>query len=174
MPRKPSWYSRLDEILEELGSSSRSFVDRPTLESLLRVGRRRAQQILAPCITDRVGTNGLADRTALIARLRQIAEGEDAFYELQRRRKLAHILVQSRRERLERPQLLIEAPNTVINQELQDLPPGIQLSPGRITVEFKDPQQALQQLLALAMAIGNDLERFERLTEFPHSPPSRV
>jgi hypothetical protein len=31
-------------------------------------------------------------------------------------------------------------------------------------VEFDEPQQALEKLLALAMAISNDLDRFERLT----------
>jgi hypothetical protein len=53
---------------------------------------------------------------------------------------------------------------------VKDLPPGIQLSPGRITVEFQRPQEALERLLALAMAIGNDLDQFERLTELPGEP----
>lgn len=167
MPSKPRWYSHLDNILQELGSLPRPFVGRATVESLLGVGRRRAQQILAPCITDRVGSNGLADRDALIHRLRRLAAGDDVFYELQRRRKLSQVLEQSRRERLETPQLLLEAPTRIRDQEFKDLPPGIQLSPGRITVEFQRPQEALERLLALAMAIGNDLDQFERLTEFP-------
>jgi hypothetical protein len=32
-------------------------------------------------------------------------------------------------------------------------------------VEFAEPKEALEKLLALAMAIGNDFERFERTTK---------
>ena len=62
MPAKPSWYSKLDDVIRELERLPRPFVDRATLEALLGVSRRRAQEILAPCVTDRVGSNGLADR----------------------------------------------------------------------------------------------------------------
>ncbi len=164
MPAKPAWYSRLDRILEELRSCPRPFIDRATLEFLLGVGRRRAQQIMAPCITDHVGTNGLADREALIYRLRRLAQGDDGFYEVERRRKVAHVLADLRKSRLEEPQLLVEAPVAVVNQEFADLPPGVHIEAGRITVEFEQPQQALERLLALAMAIRNDYDRFERRT----------
>src|SRR5664279_4767964 len=136
MPAKPLWYSRINDILRELESLPRPFVDRATLEFLLGVGRRRAQQILAPCITERVGTNGLADRDALIARLRRVAEGDDSYYERRRRRNVAEILSQLQKDRLERPQLLVEAPVRVVNQELENLPPGVRLEPGQITVTF--------------------------------------
>ena len=36
------------------------------------------------------------------------------------------------------------------------------LAPGQITVRFTTTQEALEKLLALGMAIGNDLERFEQ------------
>jgi hypothetical protein len=162
MPAKPRWYRNLPHILDELRRLPRPWVDRATLEFLLGVGRRRAQQIMAPCIVDRVGANGLADRETLIARLEQIAAGEEAFYEVQRRRKVASVIEELRRERVERPQLIVEAPTSVVNQGFEDLPPGVRLGPGRITVEFDGPQQGLEKLLALAMAISNDFDRFER------------
>lgn len=117
---------------------------------------------MAPCIMDRVGANGLADREALIIRLQQIAAGEEAFYEKRRRQKVASIIGQLRRERVERPQLIVEAPTAVVNQEFENLPSGVHLESGRITIEFEEPQQALEKLLALAMAISNDFDRFER------------
>jgi hypothetical protein len=164
VPAKPAWYGKIEDVIRELEALPRPFVDRATLEFLLGVGRRRAQQIMAPCITDRVGTNGLADRQALITRLRQLAGGDDGFYERQRRRKLGEMLARLRKERLERPQLLVEAPVEILTQEFEDLPEGVELEPGRITVTFDEPQQALEKLLALAMAISNDLPRFERIT----------
>ena len=162
MPAKPAWYNRINDIVRELHSLPRPFVDRATVEFLLGVGRRRAQQILAPCITHRVGSNGLADRDALIAHLRRLAEGDDGYYELQRRRNLAEILAKLHKDRLERPQLLVEAPLQILTQELDNLPDGVRLEPGRITVTFDQPRQALEKLLALAMAISNDFDLFER------------
>jgi hypothetical protein len=162
MPPKPAWYSKINGVIRELQDLPQPFVDRAMVEFLLGVRRRRAQQIMAPCITQRVGTNGLADRDALIAHLRRLVQGDDGHYELQRRRKVAAILAQLQKERLERPQLLVEAPVQVVAQELENLPEGVRLEPGRITVEFDEAKQALEKLLALAMAISNDFDRFEQ------------
>jgi hypothetical protein len=139
------------------------------VEFLLGVSRRRAQQILAPCVFNRrAGTNGLADRDALIARLERIAEGEEGFYEIERRRKVATVIEQLRQERIAQPRLLVEAPTGVVNQEFENLPAGVRLEPGRIVVEFAEPQEGLEKLLALAMAISNDFDRFNRCVT-PHS-----
>jgi hypothetical protein len=164
VPAKPAWCSNVPNIIEKLRSSPRPLVDRATVEFLLGVGRRRAQQIMAPCIVEHIGTNGLADRDRLIDRLRQLAQGDDGYYEVQRRRKVAEVLDRLRRERIEQPQLLAEAPAQVINQEFHNLPAGVRLEPGRVTVEFDEPREALEKLLALAMAISNDFERFESST----------
>jgi hypothetical protein len=168
VPAKPAWYNKLDRAIAALRSQSRPFVDRVTIEFLLGVGRRRAQQIMAPCITDRIGSSGLADRDQLIARLGRLAEGEDGFYELQRRRKVARVLAQLHQDQLDRPKLLVEAPVQVLQQEFDQLPEGVRLTPGRITVEFARPQEALEKLLALAMAISNDFDRFERQVRSAH------
>jgi hypothetical protein len=162
VPAKPAWYSKISEVIRELERLPRPFVDRATVEFLLGVGRRRAQQIMAPCVMDRVGTNGLANREEFIAHLRRLAESDAGHYERRRRRKVAAILEEWQKERLELPRLLVEAPARVAEQELENLPEGIRLEPGRITVMFDQPQQALEKLLALAMAIGNNLEGFER------------
>jgi hypothetical protein len=162
VPAKPAWYSKINDVIGELEALPRPFVDRDTVEFLLGVGRRRAQQILAPSITHRVGANGLADRDAFITHLRRLADGEGGYYERRRRHKVAAILSQLQRDRLERPQLLVEAPVQILTQEFENLPAGVRLEPGRITVTFDQPQQALEKLLALAMAISNDFDRFER------------
>ncbi len=143
-------------------SLPRPFVDRATLEFLLAVGRRRAQQILAPCVTDRVGANGLAERGVLIARLRSLAEGDEIHYERRRRLKVARTLAELRRQRMEKPQVLVEAPLKVTAQRFENLPAGVYLEPNRLTVTFGEPREALEKLLALAMAIGNDFDLFER------------
>ncbi len=169
MPAKAAWLSKIKDIIRELERLPRPFVDRATVEFLLGVGRRRAQQIMAPCVTDRVGASGLADRDSLIDRLRRLAEGDDGYYERQRRRKVGEILAQLHKERLERPQLLVEAPVQILTQEFENLPAGVRLEPGRITVTFDHPQHALEKLLALAMAISNDSGLFERQVRATHA-----
>jgi hypothetical protein len=55
----------------------------------------------------------------------------------------------------------------VLSQQLRNLPEGVSIAPGRITVEFAEPRQALEKLLALAMALSNDYEAFvARLPRF--------
>jgi hypothetical protein len=170
VPAKPIWYRNLPNILEQLRSHPVPYVDRAAVEFLLGVGRRRAQQILAPCITHRVGANGVADREALITRLQRIADDTESFYEIERRRKVAKLIDELRQERLEQPQLLVEAPARVVNQELANLPAGVRVERGRITVEFEEPHQGLEKLLALAMAISNDFDRFERIARNGQDP----
>lgn len=163
MPAKPVWYRKLPYIIEELRRHPLPYVDRATIEFLLGVSRRRAQQIMAPCVLERcAGVNGLADRDTLITRLERITEGEEGFYEIERRRKVANLIENLRQQWMTQPQLLVEAPTAVVNQEFENLPAGVRLEPGRITVEFDEPQQGLEKLLALAMAISNDFDLFER------------
>ena len=83
--------------------------------------------------------------------------------------RLHSILNQLHREQRERPRVLVEAPTAVVNQEFEALPPGVQLSPGRIVLDgFSTPDEAKQKLLALIMAMGNDPDGFDaRITGSP-------
>ena len=105
----------------------------------------------------------MAGRKELIAHLKRLAAGDEAHYERRRRQKLAQILEQLRQEALARPKVLVEAPAAVLSQEFSNLPDGVSLSPGAIAIKFSSPSEALQRLLALAMAIGNDFSEFERI-----------
>jgi hypothetical protein len=163
MPDKPIWCGRLNEIIEELRALPFPWVDRATLERLLGLGRRRAQQILAPCVRLHVGPNGLAEREELIARLRKLASGESVYYERRRRERLAHMLRSLDETAKQQPRMLVEAPAKIVNQELAQLPEGVTLGPGEITVRFGTPVEALEKLLAIAMAAGGDLDGFERM-----------
>ncbi|MGO9998036.1 MAG: hypothetical protein ACLPKW_09840 [Acetobacteraceae bacterium] len=114
-------------------------------------------------MTRQIGINGVAGRDELIAHLKRLAAGDDAHYERRRRQRLALVLDELRRAALAQPKVLVEAPTTVRNQEFADLPDGVSVSPGSIAITFSTPNEALQRLLALAMAIGNDFAEFERI-----------
>lgn len=168
MPDKPIWYPRLEAAIEQLAALPSPWVDRSTLEFALGVGRRRAQQILAPLVTRTIGKNGLADREQVICHLRRLAAGEAAYFEKQRRQRLHSLLDQWQRQAKEQPRVLVEAPTAVVNQELDTLPPGVHLSPGRIVLDhFSTPEEAKQKLLALIMAMSNDPDGFDARITVP-------
>ena len=73
MPDKPLGYDCLEPAIEQLAALPSCWVDRATLEFVLGVGRRRAQQILAPLVRKTLGRNGLADRDELIRHLQRLA-----------------------------------------------------------------------------------------------------
>jgi hypothetical protein len=163
MPDKPIWCGRLEEITKNLQNLSDAWVDRPMLEQALGIGRRRAQQIMAPCVSRRIGRSGLARREAILDHLRRLAAGEKAYYEQRRQRRLAEHLEKLRENLLRRPRVLVDAPMAVLGQRFEGLPEGVAVVPGQITVRFETAIEALEKLLALAMAIGNDRDRFERM-----------
>ena len=108
--------------------------------------------------------NGLADRDHLVAHLSRLGDGTDVHYEQQRRRKVATVLERLHQNGQLPPCARRSSPDTIVNQGFDDLPAGVMVSAGRITVEFASSQEALEKLLALAMAIGNQLEAFDRMT----------
>ena len=170
MPDKPLWYGRLEETLQQIEDFPSPWIDRATLQSLLGVGPRRAQQILKPLVQRTIGKNGLAPKESVHRYLRQLANGEAAVYERRRRERL-HDLVETWQMQIRKqPRVLVEAPESVVHQELDGLPAGIHLSPGRVAIEgFSTPEEARQMLLALIMAIGNNPEEFDQRVKPVHA-----
>ncbi len=168
MPDKPSWYTRLEAAIQQLEALPSPWVDRAALEFTLGIGRRRAQQILRPLVRQTIGKNGLANREEVVRNLRRLACGEPVYFEKQRRERLHAFFEQWQRQARERPRVLVEAPTLVVNQELETLPPGVHLSPGRIVLDgFATPEEAKQKLLALIMAMGNDPDGFDARVAVP-------
>ena len=162
MPHHPLWLDRLDSAIEQLASLSSPWVDRATLEFVLGVSRRRAQQILAPLVRKTIGRNGLADRDELIEHLRRHAVSETAYYEGRRRERLHNLIDHWHQQAREQPTVLVKAPTAVLQQELDSLPPGISLEAGRIVIEgFRTGDEARQLLLALVLAMGRNPVEFD-------------
>jgi hypothetical protein len=159
MPDKPLWIDRLPEAIKGLTERTEPWVDRAALESLLGIGRRRAQQVLAGVPNQRIGASLLAGRLEVIAHLQRIAEGEAAHYEHRRRRRLWGRLAAAQ------PQVLVELPDSQVRRiethDFAGLPEGVDLAPGIIAVRFRNPDEALEKLMALAMAIGRNRAAFE-------------
>ncbi|MBV9036653.1 MAG: hypothetical protein JO182_19345 [Acidobacteriaceae bacterium] len=171
MPDKPLWLRRLPEALRQLEESAEPWIDRPVLESLLGVKRRRAQQLLAPIAQRRVGASVVVRRDELITYLKKIAAGEMAYYEDRRRKQLWAHLAEARREWMQQPPVLVEVSQSQVRRvELHGfagLPEGVELAPGSITVRFREPDEALQKLVALALAISQNRPDFDEQVSLP-------
>ena len=125
----PTWAGRLDEIVGELTSLPCPEIDSAQLAEKLGVKRRRAQVILEPLLTKRtVGASVLVPKDAVVVRLRQMVAGEGAKAEQERRARL-HALLESARAEARQPRVLVEAPVAIMQQELENLPPGVSLAP---------------------------------------------
>lgn len=136
------------------------WIDRQALQTLLGVGRRRAQQLMQPLASQVIGRNLLVGRERFREFLLATAAGQPAGLDHQRRLRFAHQIDQWART----PRLPVEAPARIIHQQLASLPPGIELAPSRITITFTNSHDAMEKMLALALAISNDLDGFENAT----------
>ena len=149
----------MPEVIQQLRERADPWVDRAALEELLGIGRRRAQQLLAQMAHRRVGASVVADREEAAAYLEQIAAGEAVDYEQRRRRRLWKELEAGP------PRLLVEVAGAEVRrierEDFAGLPEGVDLAPGVITVRFRDPEEALRKLMALALAIGGNRSGFE-------------
>jgi len=52
---------------------------------------------------------------------------------------------------------------SVVNTRLADLPAGVTIAPGQITIAERDGKRAVEKLLAVAMAIGNQFDEFDEI-----------
>ena len=171
MPDKPLWLERIPEAIQELEESPEPWVHRSTLETLLRIGRRRAQQLLAPLADCRIGASLVASRPDVIEHLKRVAAGDQTWYEDRRQKRLWALLEPVRREWATQPPVLVEVPQAQIQRVERDdfdgLPAGVELAPGSITLRFQEPEEALQKLMALAMAISQNRLAFDQRVALP-------
>ena len=56
-------------------------------------------------------------------------------------------------------------PRDVFDRKLAELPAGVDLKPGLLSVEYDKTLDLLQKLFALAQAIANDFENFQAMAE---------
>jgi hypothetical protein len=171
MPDKPLWLDRLSEAIRELEENPEPWIHRPAIEALLGVGRRRAQQLLSPLAKHRIGTSLAASRSDVIAHLKRVAAGDQAWHEERRQKQLWAQLDETRRDWVRQPPVLVEISQAQIQRverhDFDGLPEGVELAPGSITVRFREPDEALQKLMALAMAISQNRLAFDERVALP-------
>jgi hypothetical protein len=163
MPAKAQWLLRVPEILEELSALDVPVVDRALCERLFRLRRRRAIDLMRCFGGYQAGRTFLVERSKLAERLAEIRDGADFKVESRRKERLTGKLDAIRRLQVGARVAIPIEPET-LSQRLPDLPPGIGLSPGELHIRFESSEELLSKLFALAQAIANDYEAFEKRT----------
>jgi len=167
MPAKSQWIPRLPEILRLLTALPSPVVDRPVIEKLFGVGRRRAILLLLHEFGGfQSGQTFFLDRVALIRQLEEIRVGGAFRAERDRRNRLAQDLERTRQLAPGR-KVRIAAAEDVRDRRLADLPAGIHLKPGELRIEFFGTEDLLRHLFELSQAILNDYKRFQEIVEEP-------
>jgi hypothetical protein len=163
MPAKAQWLLRVPEILAELSALDVPVVDRAVCERLFRLRRRRAIDLIRCFGGYQIGRTFLVDRPKLVAQLEQIRDSPDFKMEWRRKQRLTERLDAILRMRAGARVAIAVEPQT-LRPRLPDLPPGVGLSPGALHIQFQSSEELLSKLFALAQAIANDYEAFEKRT----------
>ena len=163
MPAKAQWLLRVPEILAELSALDVPVVDRAVCERLFRLRRRRAIDLIRCFGGYQLGRTFLVDRPMLIAQLERIRDSPDFEMEFRRKERLTERLDAIRRLQAGARVAISIEPET-LSQRLPDLPEGVGLSPGALHIQFQSSEELLSKLFALAQAIANDYEAFEKRT----------
>jgi hypothetical protein len=159
VPAKPRWLLHIPGIVAELRALEAPVVDRATFERLFGVRRRRAITLMQSFGGYVSGSAVLLDREALIARLTAMQADPEVDREVRRKQRLSARLDSLRRHR-SAAQVLIRVPEDAPSRRLRDLPQGIALGPGRLTIDFEGAEQLLTKLYEFSQAIANDYDQF--------------
>jgi hypothetical protein len=164
MPAKPRWLLHIPEILDQLRALQVPVVDRAVCERIFSVGRRRAISLMQCFGGYRSGNAVLVDRLELIAKLEDLWESPDAVSEQKRKTRLADRLESVRRYQ-KAAAVVIPVSASSDEIRLPELPVGIAIESGRLTVEFNRTEELLQRLFEVAKAAANDFEAFQAVVE---------
>lgn len=165
MPAQPTWFPRLTQILADLRALDVAYLDRQAFEQLFRVQDRRARHLIRQFGGDtRIGNAWAIQRERLIEALQAIQRGDDFEWDYCRRRRVAEVLDQARREHPAR-QVEIRVPAETRFRTLASLPSAIQIAPGELRIQFGVLEELLTRLLDVAQAMTNDFESFKDLMD---------
>jgi hypothetical protein len=164
MPAPSQWLPQLPEIISELKVLDAPVIDRALIEKLFALKRRQAIDLCHRFGGFQAGRTFLVDRIHLIGELERLHQDPGFEHERHRRERLSEIVVEARRLRAG-AEVLLTVGKDVLDRQMADLPDGIRIDAGRLTVDFDKPEDLLGKLFELAKAAQNDYEAFCAATE---------
>jgi hypothetical protein len=170
MPAAPLYAQRLPDAIATLSARTDDWIDRRTFEQILGMSKWTAWRIFKRCgDVDGPGTSLVTRRVDLVRHLQALCEGQLA-PELARRTRLEknldEILQFASRKRTYFARH--EAARDILSSRFSRLPPGVDLEPREVRIQFEDPQEFLEKFGAVVFALQND---YEQIAEFIAAGP---
>jgi hypothetical protein len=161
MARPVKWSRDAHAIRDRAQSSRTETWSRRNIEQLFGVGRATAQSLMKLIgQVQPVGGAHFIERTSLLGFLDAVLGAESVEAGLKQREGAALPVPATRT-------LKVSLPRDLRAAMLEDLPPNVHLEPGRLSIEAPTAEAMVESLVALAMVMQNDLERWRLVVEPP-------
>jgi hypothetical protein len=170
MPAKPSWFTRIPDILDELKQLDTPVIDRHICEILFAVRRRRAIELMQRFGGYRSGNTIVLDRADLIRSLERLHGSRDAAWERRRKHRLAERLDELHRLRSAATVTLPVSRDECVRR-CGKLPEGVVLEQQRLAVTFRTAEELLARLYELAQSALYDFDAFRTRVESRSGTP---
>jgi len=151
MPDTPSYAERLPEILAEAKVPKPiPFFRRRDIEALFGLKRRQAINLMHKIGAIRVSQEIAVDQRDLVAWLRRAVDSPDAIREADRQARVVDRIVELKAETAARSRKIVLPERAPVGE----LPEGVSLVPGLLTVSFHGDQELLEKLFVLVRLLA--------------------
>ena len=172
MPPQLTWLHRLPDIVAQIKGLPSPVIDRSVIEQIFQVQRRQAHKLMAEFGAHQLGSGRgrtlVLTRDELVARLEALLHTEEFERTRLRKQKLATSLLESR-ERLKHRRVEIRVDPRQRSLGREAWPATLQLSPGRLEIDFTSPNHLAEQLALVALALEDEWEKFSAPGIVPQS-----
>ena len=152
-PDNPSYIHKLTEILAEARAPKPiPFFRRRDIEALFGLKKRQAVNLMHRIGAIRVSRELAVDKRDLIAWLEQMLEDPSVAVEQRRHERVIDRIIDLRAESAARA-VKIVLPD--VTPSALELPDGVSLQPGALTISFANGHQLLERLFLLARLLAN-------------------
>jgi hypothetical protein len=166
MPATPLWIHRLAGAIPALREFPQEYIDRRAVEEVLGVGKWTAWRIMRQCgATEGPGGALVCRRETLVERLRTFQDDRRFAPEIARRERVERYLDGMLQYATRKHTVIARnsAAEQLLGTRFSQLPPGVDLQPGELRIQFSGTEDFLRKFGAMVYALHND---FERVTEF--------
>ena len=161
MPDNPTYIHKLAEILAEARTPKPiPFFRRRDIEALFGLKKRQAVNLMHRIGAIRVSRELAVDKRDLIAWLKQMIEDPSVAAEWQRHERVIDRIVELKAETAARAvKIVLPDPKPSV-----ELPDGVSLQPGLLTISFESDQELLERLFLLARVFATQPQMLSSLS----------
>jgi hypothetical protein len=156
------WLLRVPDIISEVRALEVPVVDRAAFERLFGVRRRRAIDLMQEVGGFQCGRTHIVKPEDLLVWLEQVQAGSEFETEHRRKQRVATQLDELHRHSGGRHIRIPVVPHTA---SFPELPAGIALRPGEMSVSFTTTEDLLARLYAFAAAAAENFDAFAAIIE---------